>query len=167
MSRRSECDKCPQCGGNARRCGRPGRTIPYRTVPALEIPATALIPRCRKCSHEWLDARAQADLKPVLTETYRSDLRRRFRSELPKVLLCITQRRLEQILGLSQGYLSRLLAGAGTPSSELVSNIGLIALDPEERLRQLERFWSIVPAPMPAPSRRRAAGPLPKQPVVP
>ena len=48
---------------------------------------------------------------------------------------------LENHLGLSQGYPSRLKAGAGTPSPALVLLLQLLALDPISRLREMERIW--------------------------
>ena len=46
------------------------------------------------------------------------------------------------LLGLSQGYLSRLRSGGGNPSPELVSNLALLAQDPKTRLSELERYWA-------------------------
>lgn len=49
----------------------------------------------------------------------------------------IPQRRLELLIGLSQGYLSRLRAGAGTPSESIICLLFLIAQDPSKRLLEL------------------------------
>jgi transcriptional regulator with XRE-family HTH domain len=56
----------------------------------------------------------------------------------------MSQRKLELLLGLSQGYLSRLRAGKGAPSPELVSHLALIAHDPKVRLLELERYWATL-----------------------
>jgi transcriptional regulator with XRE-family HTH domain len=53
----------------------------------------------------------------------------------------ITQRRLEQVLGLSAGYLSRVRAKRGDASAQLVSTLVLIAEDPKRRLIALDRAW--------------------------
>lgn len=153
MATPAPANACPQCGGAFSRRMRPGRTIRFRNIPAIEIPSYVKIPRCRRCHHEWIDEIAEAELEPVLVEVYRTELRHRFRSELRKVLRFTSQRGLERLLNLSQGYLSRLLAGAGTPSAELVSNVALIAVDPARRLSELERFWSLVPAHSVSPGR--------------
>ena len=47
----------------------------------------------------------------------------------------------EGLLGLAQGYLSRLLAQAGNPSSPLVLLLGLIAQDPQVRLSEVQAYW--------------------------
>jgi transcriptional regulator with XRE-family HTH domain len=54
----------------------------------------------------------------------------------------IPQRRLEELLGLSRGYISKLRAGDRNPSPELVSDLALIARDPEGRLQELESLWA-------------------------
>ena len=59
--------------------------------------------------------------------------------------------RLESLLGLSKGYLSKLRAGDRDPSPELVSDLALIAHDPDGRIQELERFWGRPQA------RRRSA----------
>lgn len=48
----------------------------------------------------------------------------------------------DSFTGLSQGYLSRLHAGDGTPSAALVALLTLLAREPHERLRELELCWT-------------------------
>ena len=55
----------------------------------------------------------------------------------------ISQRQLELVLGLSQGYLSRLLSGHGKPSTPLVLLLGLLSLSPKQTLREVQRFWAL------------------------
>ena len=59
----------------------------------------------------------------------------------------ISQRQLELVLGLSQGYLSRLLSGRGKPSTPLVLLLGLLSLSPERNLREVRRFWLLASLP--------------------
>lgn len=47
-----------------------------------------------------------------------------------------TQREVERLLGLSQGYLCRIAAGAGNPSRTLIAALTLLANDPS-RLSEL------------------------------
>ena len=91
---------------------------------------------------DWLSPETAARLNVALVEAYRDALRRRVRSAIDLVTEHISQRRLELLLGLSQGYLSRLRAGNGNPSPELVGHLALIAHDPPARLLELERFWA-------------------------
>jgi transcriptional regulator with XRE-family HTH domain len=55
----------------------------------------------------------------------------------------IKQRFLELLLGLSQGYLSRLSAGDGTPSAALVALLALVADEPHH-LETIRRNWARV-----------------------
>ncbi|MFO0578670.1 MAG: hypothetical protein U1A78_32100 [Polyangia bacterium] len=112
-------------------------------MPALEVPPSILLPRCPRCSHEWLDDAAQELLQRALHPVYEDVLKRRVRRAIDA--LCprwISQRQLEQLLWLSQGYLSRLRAGSGVPSAELVSNLAVLALEPQRRLQELQDYWS-------------------------
>jgi len=134
---------CKQCGTRTvRPRTRPGRTTRYRNMAALAIPEDFPIPTCSRCRTEILDAETRARLAPFLLDEYRSALRRRVRRAIDTLSQHTSQRRLEMLLGLSQGYLSRLRSGAGNPSPELVSNLALLAKDPKARLPELERYWA-------------------------
>jgi transcriptional regulator with XRE-family HTH domain len=52
----------------------------------------------------------------------------------------ISQRQLEVLLGISQGYLSRLRSGKGNPSRTLVCTLASMALDAEVRVDELDRY---------------------------
>lgn len=135
--------KCLHCGKVAvRKRARPGRTVRYRNMAALGIPDDFPIPTCGRCGAESIDEQTAAALAGMLETRYREVLRQRVRRAIDVVAQHITQRRLERLLGLSQGYLSRLRAGAGDPSAELVSHLMLLASDPQPRLLELERFWA-------------------------
>ena len=48
--------KCLHCGGNTvRPRKRPGRTVHYKTIAALPLPADLPIPTCSRCQAEYLD----------------------------------------------------------------------------------------------------------------
>jgi hypothetical protein len=121
---------------------RPGRTVRYRNMNALLVPENIPIPTCSRCHAEYIDAETAAALEGALREAYRRALQQRARQAIDIVTKHISQRRLELLLGLSQGYLSRLRAGAGNPSPELVSHLALIAHDPVARLQELQRYWA-------------------------
>ncbi len=113
--------KCLHCGGNTvRPRRRPGRTVHYRTIAALPLPADLMIPTCSRCRAEYLDADTAQRLEATLSALYVAGLRRRASEAIKTLRQHISQRRLELQIGLSQGYLSRLLADAGNPSPPLV-----------------------------------------------
>lgn len=110
-------------------------------MKALLIPEDFPLPTCIKCRTEFLDTETHAKLEPILLEEYRLALRRRIRHSIDILMGHASQRKLELLLGLSQGYLSRLRAGSSNPSPELVSHLALIAKDPRVRLPELQRYW--------------------------
>lgn len=134
---------CKQCGARAvYPQASPGRTVRCRNMAALAIPADFPIPTCSRCRALLIDAQTKAALSPLMQAGYRNALRRRVRRAIDTLIQHISQRRLEMLLGLSQGYLSRLRSGSGNPSPELVSHLALIANDPKTRLSELERYWA-------------------------
>ena len=127
-----------------------GCFVSYRNV-RMPIPTDISVQRCSRCRREYLDAKDAASLAAVFKEAYERDLKARVRSAINAVTKVVSQRRLEKLLGLSQGYLSRLRAGAGNPSPELVTNLSQIARDPKVRLQEIEGYWA-SPASVELPS---------------
>lgn len=123
-------------------CMRPGRTMRYRNLQGLVIPDNLLIPACTRCGAMVLDAEMRARLAPFLEDAYRRELRQRIRYAIDTLVQHTSQRRLEQLIGLSDGYLSRLRAGLRNPSPELVSHLALLARMPKKHLPELERYWA-------------------------
>ncbi len=144
---------CPQCGAQAvRGRARPGRSIRYRNLGALPLPADVAVPTCVRCRFEFIDPETRTRLEPLLHDEYRRVLQQRVRLSIDTLMRHTSQRKLELLLGLSQGYLSRLRSGAGHPSPELVSHLALLAHDPQGRLAELERYWAEPPS-SPPPAR--------------
>ena len=128
---------------------RPARTVSYRVFAALPLPADLPIPTCSRCHAECLDPETTGRLHEILPRLYEAELRRLAGKELRAISPFISQRQLELLLGLAQGYLSRLLAQAGNPSSPLVLLLGLIAKEPQARLAEVQAYWQ-APRPEPA-----------------
>ena len=136
--------RCIHCGTKAVKPRNGiGRTIRYRTMPCMQIPNDILVPTCGRCKSEYLDEESVGILAPSLQTVYLQSLRTRTRIAIDILSKHISQRRLERVLGLSQGYLSRLRAGSGTPSPELSSHLATLCHDPPTRLMELERFWAL------------------------
>ena len=85
-------------------------------------------------------------------EAFLSDLRTRVRIAVDILSHHISQRKLEHLLRLSQGYLSRLRARVSNPSAELVANLAMLCQDPPTRLTELERFWALPAEKWPPPA---------------
>lgn len=151
---------CAHCG---HRTVRPragaGRFRPYRMMPALALPADFPIPTCSRCCAEYIDGTTSGALSQVLHAAFETELRRRAREAVAEVCRYISQRRLEKLLGLSQGYLSRLHGEHGTPSTALVTLLALLAQEPPARLREVELSWtSAYPIHAAPSSSPRSAG---------
>ena len=132
--------RCPCCGyaqiGPAR---RPGRVVRYRNA-ALTLPADLPLPSCKRCRYEDLAA-LPSELRESL---YRTSLRERAQNGIAQLRRYRSQKRLELLLNLSPGYLSRLGAGEGVPSAPLVSLLALLATHPE-LIDWLEAYWTLPP----------------------
>lgn len=134
--------KCIRCGSRSVRERKgAGRTVRYKTMPTMELPPELGVPTCGRCQALYLERMSQAALERTLRDTYTQSLRDRVHIALDELRWHVSFRRLEIKLGLSQGYLSRLRARAGNPSSELVCLLALLAIDPS-LLNELERFWA-------------------------
>jgi hypothetical protein len=97
-------------------------------------------------------------LHQLLPRLYQAELRRLAGQELRALSPHISQRQLELLVGLAQGYASRLLAQAGNPSAPLVLLLGLLAKDPQVRLAEVQAYWR---APRPEPALLAAPSPEP------
>lgn len=134
--------RCVRCGARSvRNLTRPGLTNPYRMLPALPLPKDLAIPTCRRCATQYIDPQTAEALLEALNLAFAKEMRRRGREAVNQICEYISQRRLELLLGLSQGYLCRLRAGKSTPSAALVALLTLLANEPELRLRELDRSW--------------------------
>jgi len=151
---RAKAGKCPCCGRHAvRPTAQPGRVCRYRNT-ALTLPADLLVPTCRRCKHLLLSFESTPELAAALEATYRAELVQRAAAEITKLRRCLSQRKLEVAIDVSQGYLSRLRAGHGVPSAALLSLLALLRFEPT-RLEELARYWALPLAPKPESRRRR------------
>jgi hypothetical protein len=120
---------------------KPGRRVRYKTMAALEVPAEVAIPTCDNCATEWLDEATARAVDDALEARYRAILHVQAAEALAALGRHTTQKRLEGLLGLSHGYLSKIRSGERSPSPELVGHLVLLARDPRRRLHELEELW--------------------------
>ena len=131
--------ECPECGtGKIVPLARSGRTARYSSVKDLPVPADFKIPTCEQCGSEWVDGATAKAMDEVLKHAYREHLKNSVAADLRSLSEHVTQRRLEESLGLSHGYLSKVRSGASRPSEVLARLLRLLAADPEHRLREME-----------------------------
>jgi len=141
MSKKKVVPRCHECGlGQVRPAARAGRRIRYKTIE-LEVPKHVEIPTCDQCGAEWMDRATARAIDQALEPRYRESLRALWAEIIQKITAQTSMRRVEQALGLSEGYLSKVTNGRSEPSAELISNLGLIAQDVEPRLREIDGLW--------------------------
>lgn len=75
---------------------------------------------------EPLDRETAARIRDLIN----TDRRQQARTTIDRVCRIFSQRRIEHVLGLSQGYLSRLRNGGGNPSPVILATLTLLANDP-------------------------------------
>ena len=75
---------------------------------------------------EPLDRETAARIRDLIN----TDRRQQARSLVDRVCVGISQRQIEHLLGLSQGYLSRLRNGGGNPSELILATLTLLANEP-------------------------------------
>src|SRR5437773_2650545 len=121
--------RCLECGeGMVRPLATAGRRMPFRNMAAVTVPTDFQIPTCDHCGAERIDDPTARALDVMLQDPYVQELSNRLSRSLERVLSYgITQRRLEQLLGLSQGYLSRLKTERGDGSAQIIATLALLA----------------------------------------
>lgn len=156
--------RCAACGaaGTVAQVARV-RRVTHRGV-ALALPATLALSECSACHELWLDDEEADRYSAAVDAAYDAELRRRALEALGTLVEVSTQRRLETLLHLSHGYLSKLRTDDKAPSATLVGQLALLAMEPKKRVAELERFWSAKTVRAPkakatrAPVHRRRAG---------
>lgn len=112
----------------------------FRSVPQMEIPADLPIPTCAECGTEWIDEDTAQALNQALEVAYNRLLRERAQAALEQLRGRVPQHRIEQVLGLSQGYISKIRSGKA-PSEALVASLMLFAQEPN-RVEETEQHWA-------------------------
>jgi hypothetical protein len=138
--------RCRACGGTFRLVTKPGRRWRYKHL-MLEVPADFGIPTCDRCGDERLEADRIEALHEILSRQYADYATRVFATAIDVLRRYRSQRALEHLLGLSQGYISKILSREKVPSATLVNEVVLLAKAPVERLGEVEATWSAVPEP--------------------
>lgn len=132
---------CPSCGeGKIIDEARPGRTMRYRQISALELPDDLKIPTCSHCGEEWLDAETTTHIQAALEEAYRKELIDRSNRAIQKLRKAIPQRDLESLIGVSGGLLSKIRSGKDT--SPLLTSLLMLLAEQLPLVDSLKRLWA-------------------------
>ena len=135
--------RCPKCGAKAvKPRKRPGRTTRYRNIGALPIPADFPLPTCGRCAAEFLSPPTCEHLQALLFASYQAALRTAAATLVTTATARVSQRKLEDLLGVSQGYLSGIKSGSRQPSSAFVALLYLVTQP--GAVAELERYFSFL-----------------------
>ena len=77
----------------------------------------------------------------MLAAEYKRQLSRKGKQAIADLLPFVSQRDLEKLLDISQGYLSRIACGHGNPSPQLAVLLALLAQEPK-LLEWVARYWA-------------------------
>lgn len=167
-------DVCSGCGSRRLRTERRlGRTVPYRAIPQMPVPASFAVPRCQDCGLDQFTHEVMRRLMPELKPLYQKLLRDQAQRLIAKITPHCSMRQLAVMLGLSVDYISRIKCAVKAPSGELICQLALLASNPPERLQELRTFWSedceqllgVQRKPEPSGAAAVACTPAPKQAV--
>lgn len=140
--------KCFSCdeGTIARRNAR-GQIIGYRDEREVPIEADVIVHLCDHCGEMLLNADAAARLDAVLEPSYRRLKVRRVMEAVEgiRAALDISQRDLERLIGVSDGYISKLLHGRRVPDATTLRLLHLIHADPHAAVRRISEIAEIGP----------------------
>ena len=140
---------CPECGrGTIRPLAAAGRLASYKNM-TLPLPAHLEIPTCDNCGLEWIDPKTATSVDAALDAAFQKEAHEQAATLLADLRQHVTQKRMESLLGLSHGYLSKIRSGASVPSPMLLACLKLLATDPTGRVQELEQR---------PPTRRSTAG---------
>ena len=135
--------ECPACGkGRVAPRGGEGRSFPYKQLPALEIADDFQIPTCDACGEMFIGAAVAKKVDAHLERRYLRLLAETATAAIAKLAEHARQQELEQLLGLSHGYLSKLRNGKKEPSPALVGELMMLAENPQKRVIELRRHWA-------------------------
>lgn len=133
--------RCRECGvGAIRPATGKGRLARYKNVE-LPVPDSLKIHTCDNCGTRWFDKAGAEAFDAAMDAAFQRAVRQRLELLLEHIIEHVPMRRVELALGLSEGYLSKAKQGRSQPSAQLVSSLGLLVPDVEERLEELEKLW--------------------------
>ncbi|MCP3137183.1 hypothetical protein [Pyxidicoccus xibeiensis] len=142
---------CPCGRGEIEARAVPGRRMGYLQIPDLEVPSDLPIPTCPACGEAWMGAVTTRRLEDALRAAHGCELTRKAERAIETLRAHIPQRNLEQLIGVSGGWLSKVKNGH-EPSASLTALLMLLAADPR-RVEELQALWTAQP-----PSSRRGRG---------
>jgi transcriptional regulator with XRE-family HTH domain len=131
---------CRTCGQGliAPRNAR-GTTLAFRDEPIVPLTEDIVIPICSNCGEMRLNESLAEALDAVLERSYGELRRSQATVEISRALAALhaSQSELERMLGLSAGYVSKLLRGEKITSATVIRFLHVLNAHPRENLDAL------------------------------
>lgn len=136
--------KCAACGvGTVAPVARPGRVWRYKQID-VAVPADLVVRTCDNCGEEYIHASEAKAFDEAMEPIYRETVREKLMAALVALEPVAPMTRIERILPVSEGYLSKLKLGRAEASPQIVSALCMLATSPQS-LETLEALWAIRP----------------------
>lgn len=134
---------CPSCErGTLTSLGGKGRYFPHRIFRELELPEDVELPTCDSCGKIIFNPKVATAFDEGMSRAYQARLSQLIAESLTVLTPeFVTQQDLERVLGLSRGYISKLKGGKES-SPAIAGLLGLLSVDPQARLSELNEFWA-------------------------
>lgn len=146
MLERSYSRTCFTCGeGTIALRNARGLRVPYKDEREVPIEVDVEVHLCDRCGEMLLDEDAALRLDAVQESTYRRLRVRRAAEAVEGICaaLDVTQRELERLIGVSDGYVSKLLHGRRVPDATTLRLLHLIHADPHAAVRRIAEIAEI------------------------
>lgn len=117
---------CFECGvGTLALRDIKGQVRRYRDLARVTILESCIVPACDRCSEMLLDGRQTQRFDAVMQPSYLAERRRQMQSAVEQFTArrSTTQGVAEKLLGLSQGYLSKLIHGDREPDVQTFRHV--------------------------------------------
>lgn len=135
---------CPSCGhGLVAPRSSKGRSASYKHIPDLPLPDELLLPTCGACGAVHMDRASAEAMDRVLEPAYRAALQAKSKRAIEALTRTHRKLELEAVMGLSGGYLSKLV-GDAYPSAQTTACLMLLA-NAAGRVDELRRSWAMHP----------------------
>jgi len=138
--------ECPACQeGTIDMRNIRGLAVPFRDEPAVVIDEDLIVPRCDNCGEILLNEKLAAAYDAVAQQSYERQRITQQKEEIEKALsaLRVNQSELETLLGVSQGYVSKLMRGEKVTSATTVRFLHVLSSDPPRAVRSLAEIASL------------------------
>jgi len=132
---------CTVCGeGAIESRAEPGRIVTHHGL-RFEIPATVAIPTCNNCGERFYNDDVAKRVDMALDEELQARRLRVIRRAVTELERLTTRSRIERLLDISPGYLSKLMNGKKPATHRMAVLLDTLAQEPGKNLDRTIRVF--------------------------